>query len=112
MTTTTTPRGKVLSQATDLIAHAEEHGWTVIEQWTPPGYQGAPILRVVIGRRTAEGEFLFRLSWCTNGTRPDRWMVRTPKNPKWHKAPPLTALRIMILTHSATRPPVPRSERS
>lgn len=108
MTTVTAPRHKALTQATELIEHARAHGWTVREQWTPPGYQGPPTLRVVIGRRLADGgEFLFRLCWATDGTRPDKWRVRTPKNPAWHKAPPVTALRIMILTH-----PVRKAERS
>lgn len=104
MTTATAPRRRVLTQATELIAHAEEHGWTVREQWTPPGYQGPPTLRVVIGRRLADGsEFLFRLCWATDGTRPEKWRVRTPRNARWHNAPTVTSIRAMIAANSARK---------
>jgi hypothetical protein len=104
MTTTAAPRGKALPQATELIAHAEEHGWTVLESWTPPGYRGAPILRVVIGRRVSPGgEFLFRLCWSADGTRPAKWRARTPKNPKWHNAPAVANIRKVIEANSARK---------
>lgn len=104
MTTTQTRRGRALTQATELIAYAEEHGWQVRESWTPRGYQGPPTLRVVIGRRVAAGDFLFRLCWATDGTRPDKWRARTPKNPAWHKAPPMQSIRATIAAHSARKP--------
>lgn len=98
----TTATRKPLTQATDLIAHAEKHGWTVLEQWTPPNFKGAPILRVLIGRRIpGSGEFLFRLEFHTDGSKPDKahWRARTPRNPKWHKAPVVGAIRIIIATN-------------
>jgi hypothetical protein len=103
MATATAPRRKVLKQATELIALAEEHGWQVRETWTPPGYRGAPILRVVIGRRTDGGEFLYRLCWATDGTRPEKWQARTPKNPKWHNAPQVSSIRATIAANSARK---------
>jgi hypothetical protein len=98
----TTATRKPLTQVTALIAHAEAHGWTVQEQWTPPGYNGAPSLRVLIGRRVSRTEsFLFRLEFRTDGARADKahWRARTPRNPKWHKAPLVGAIRIIIATN-------------
>ncbi|MFF0183478.1 hypothetical protein [Streptomyces sp. NPDC005244] len=109
----TTAIRKPLTQASALIEHAQKHGWTVLEQWTPPGFKGAPILRVLIGRRMPEGgEFLFRLEFRTDGSKPDRahWRARTPRNPAWHKAPVVGAIRIVIMTNSITLPPVRRGD--
>ncbi|MFJ4828477.1 hypothetical protein ACIP79_00840 [Streptomyces sp. NPDC088747] len=88
-----------LTQATSLITFAEEHGWTVLEQWTPPKFKGAPVLRVLIGRRVSKTEsYLFRLEFRTDGSKSHRggWQARTPRIPAWHKAPPAAAIRNII----------------
>lgn len=98
----TTATRRPLTQVTELIALAEEHGWTVSERWTPPNFKGAPILRVLIGRRVPGTEgFLFRLEFHTDGSKPDKahWRARTPRNPKWHKAPLVGAIRVIIATN-------------
>lgn len=95
----TTATRKPLTQATALIAHAETHGWTVSERWTPPNFKGAPILRVLIGRRVpGTAGFLFRLEFRTDGSKPDKahWRARTLRNPKWHNAPTVTVIRSVI----------------
>ncbi|MCX4912886.1 hypothetical protein [Streptomyces sp. NBC_00687] len=103
----TTAIRKPLTQASALIGHAQKHGWTVLEQWTPPGYRGAPILRVLIGRRMPEGgQFLFRLEFHTDGSKPEKahWRARTPRVPAWHNAPTVAAIRAVILANSITFP--------
>lgn len=106
MATAIAPKRKPLTLATDLIALAEDHGWTVREQWTPPGYKGPPILRVVIGRRVSDREaFLYRLEFRTDGTKAAQaqWRARTPKNPKWHKAPTVASIRKMIAANAGRK---------
>lgn len=81
-----------LTAATELIDYARAAGWSVDERWTPPNYKGAPVLRVVIGRKVSPSQvFLFRLEWRTDGTKPQAWRARTPGNRKWRNVAPRPA---------------------
>ncbi|SOE25696.1 hypothetical protein [Streptomyces sp. OK228] len=101
MKTATAPKRKALPAATDLIDCARANGWSVEEQWTPPNYKGAPVLRVIVGRRMSETDvFLYRLIFRTDGTKPRAWRARTPRNHKWHDvAPRPTKIREVIATN-------------
>lgn len=94
-----------LTAATDLIDFAHKHGWSVEEQWTPPNYKGAPVLRVIVGRRVSQSDvFLYRLIFRTDGTKPRAWRARTPRNHKWHDVAPRPAkIREVIAANPARK---------
>ncbi|MFD1832429.1 hypothetical protein ACFSJS_22680 [Streptomyces desertarenae] len=110
------PDGYTLPRAAaDLVAHAAAHGWQTLVQWTPPGWDGEPYVRVQVGRRlTAEeaadhpaGVYLYELTWHSRDCPPGRLrrfgsgLARTPDRPAAHGAPSVRAIRAVIAAHPA-----------
>lgn len=96
--------------ATDLMAHAEAHGWTAGVQWTQPSYSGEPFAVVEVGRKLDGLErdqhrgdrWRYRLTWHSRDCVPGKvklfrsGLARTPGNPADHDAPSVKTIRAVI----------------
>jgi hypothetical protein len=99
--------------ASDLVAHAEAHGWMALVQWTPPDYEGEPSVTVQVGRILAEGEmpdargdrWIYKRTWHSRGCPPGqvrlfgRGHAVTPDNPGGAEAPSVKVIRAVITQH-------------
>lgn len=104
---------------TDLVDHAKSHGWLAQVQWTPPGQQSEPSLRVQVGRKLTATEaaecrsdtYLYQLTWnsrdCPAGKvkRFGTGLAQTPDQPQWHTAPSMKVIRAVIEQHPAPNLP-------
>jgi hypothetical protein len=112
----TAPPGYALPKAaTDLIAHAEAHGWMALVTWTSPGYSGEPSVSVRVGRlvHAADGyvglgdRWKFERTWHSRGCAPGKVRMFgnghavTPANPGGNYAPSVKAIRAVIEQHPA-----------
>lgn len=78
------PEGYSLPAAAQaLVDDAERSGWRALVQWTPPGYEGEPFVRVQVGRRLSEDElnsgayfrgtgWNYSLTWHSRGCSPGK----------------------------------------
>lgn len=110
------PAGYTLPKAAaGLMATAREHGWTAIAQWTPPGYDGEPFVKVHVGRGLHPGEqpdargngWHYQLTWHSRDCGPGRvrlfgrCLAETPDQPWTHDGPSVTRVRAVIQQYPA-----------
>lgn len=112
----TAPPGYALPKAaTDLVAHAEAHGWMALVQWTPPGYSGEPYVSVQVGRLVHEADgyvglgdrWKYEVTWHSRGCALGKVRMFgnghavTPANPGGNYAPSVKAIRAVMAAHPA-----------
>ncbi|MEW1547546.1 hypothetical protein [Streptomyces tsukubensis] len=102
------PAGYALPSAAEaLTACALANGWITLVQWTPPGWEDEPSVRVHLARKAPPNRdsglvWYYRLTWHSRGCQPGRvrlfgrGLAQTPDRPGEHDAPSLRALRAVI----------------
>lgn len=113
---TVPPQGYGLPKlATELVAHAEAHGWVSLMQWTPPDYEGEPFVTVQVGRQLRDGEmpdargdkWIYKITWHSRGCVTGRVRLFggtsavTPESPAYSGGPSVKAIRAVIERHPA-----------
>lgn len=98
----TPPRGYTLPKAAaNLLSHAEDHGWTVAQAWTP--YEDGFTLNVRVSRAVDDGlGWQFDLSWfCAPGVaRRTRFgLSRSPDRRGLYDTPSVKAIHGVITAH-------------